>query len=366
MPLRCLNNHEGKSLLAFDLTPTQWDQLRADNLKEKHLSMPCCNAGVVLKTSKLGTRFFAHKRIGDCTLTGETEHHLKLKTIAVEVARSFCWNAETEVSGKTPGGEEWIADVLATKGDAKIAIEIQWSPQTLDETLRRQRRYADSGVRCLWLMRQNLRDGFWGTEELPLAKVGESNAGEDYMAHLEFSHNQAQCFDVRQFLQAAFSGRFHYQVPEACLGTASVWVGPIRCWRCKKDTNIVTFVYVDLLGTEPSALSISDLGGHPSIVRKVVEHIPEHLNVGEIKPRFSKTEGGSYLSNGCGHCDALIGRFFEHDAWYLDSEVGRFPVRVDEDWLPLVQGREGWAVYSFDADGPAEWHGVTETGPDTQ
>ena len=351
MPLRCLNSHDGKSLLAIDLTPAGWDQLRADNLKKRHLSMPCCNAGVVLKTSKLGTRFFAHKRIGDCTVTGETEHHLKLKTIAVEVARSFGWDAETEVSGKTPDGEEWIADMLATKGEAKVAIEIQWSPQTSDETLRRQRRYADSGVRCLWLMRQNLRDGFWGTEELPVAKVAESNDGGDYMAHLEFSHNQVQCFDVRQFLQAAFSGRFHYQVPEGCLGAVSVWVGPIRCWRCKKDTNIITSVQVDLLGTEPSVLRISDLGGHPSIVRKVVEHIPEHLKVGEIRPRFSKTEGGSYLSNGCGHCDALIGRFFEHDAWYLDSEVGRFPVRVDEDWLSLMQGWEGWAVYSFSADG---------------
>ena len=241
--------------------------------------------------------------------------------------------------------------MLATRGEAKVAIEIQWSPQTRDETLRRQRRYAASGVRCLWLMRQNLRDGFWGTGELPLAKVAKSNDGEDYLAHLEFSYNQVQSFDVRRFLQAAFSGRFHYQVPEACLGTVSVWVGPIKCWRCKKDTNIVTSVQVDLLGTEPSVLRISELGGHPSILSKVVEHIPDHLKVGDIKPRFSKTERGSYLSNGCGHCDALIGRFFEHDAWYLEREAGRFPVCVDEDWLSLMQGRGGWAVYSFSADG---------------
>ena len=334
------------------MTPSEWDQLRADNLKKRHLCMPCCNAGVVLKTSKLGTRFFAHKRIGGCTVTGETEHHLKLKTIAVEVARSFGWDAETEVSGKTPDGEEWIADMLATKGESKVAIEIQWSPQTFDETLRRQRRYADSGVRCLWLMRQNLRDGFWGTEELPVAKVAESNADEDYMAHLSFSYNNEQCFDVRQFLQAAFSGRLHYQVPEACVGTVSVWVGPINCWRCKKETNIITHVHVDLLGTKPSVvLRISDLEGHPSILRKVVEQIPEHLKVGEIKSRSSKMAGESYLSNGCGHCDALIGRFFETNAWYLDSEVGRFSIRVDEDWQSLMQGREGWAVYSFSVDG---------------
>ena len=105
MPLRCLNSHDGTSLLAFDLTPTEWDRLRDDNRKERHLSMPCCSAEVVLKTSKLGTRFFAHKRVGSCTVTGETEHHLKLKTIAV--------------GSKSPDGEEWIADVLATKGEAK-------------------------------------------------------------------------------------------------------------------------------------------------------------------------------------------------------------------------------------------------------
>ena len=312
--------------------------------------MPCCNAEVVLKTSKLGTRFFAHKRAGDCIVTGETEHHLRLKQIAVEVARSFGWEAETEVPGKSPSGEVWIADVLATKDEAKVAIEIQWSSQTLEETLRRQRRYADSGVRCLWLMRRNIRDGFWGTEELPVARVAKSENGGDYIAHLCLSYNQEQSFDVRQFLQAAFLKRLRYRVPKGCLGTVSVWVGPIECWRCKKDTNIVTSVQIDLLDTEPSVLRVSELEGHPANIRKVVEHIPKSLRVGTIKPRFSKTEEGSYLSNGCSYCGALIGRFFEHQAWYLDSEVGRFDVCVDDGWLQLLCGFEGWAVYSFESE----------------
>ena len=134
MPLRCLNSHDGVSLLAVDLNPTEWGQLRADNLNKRHLSMPCCNAEVVLKTSKLGTRFFTHKRVGDCLVTGETER-------------------------------------------------------------------------------------------------------------------------------------------------------------------------------------------------------------------------SSYLSNGCGHCDALIGRFFEPEVGYLSSEVARFSIRVEEDWLPLMQWRKGWAIYSFSAHG---------------
>ena len=78
--------------------------------------MSCCDAGVVLKRSRRGPRFFAHKRAVDCAVTGETEHDLRLKQIAVEVARSFGWAAEPEVSGKTLDGEDWVADVLAAKG----------------------------------------------------------------------------------------------------------------------------------------------------------------------------------------------------------------------------------------------------------
>ena len=130
-----------------------------------------------------------------------------------------------------------------------------------------------------------------------MARVAKSENGDEYIAHLCLSYNQEQSFDVRLFLQAAFSKRLHYRAPKGCLGTASVWVGPIECWRCKKDTNIVTSVQIDLLGTEPTVLRVSDLEGCPAIVRKVMKHIPERLRVGTIKSRFSKTEEGSYLSN---------------------------------------------------------------------
>lgn len=42
--------------------------------------------------------------------------------------------------------------------------------------------------------------------------------------------------------------------------------------------------------------------------------------VGVVKPRSSKTASERYLSNGCVHCDALQGRFFE-SAFEAQTEI---------------------------------------------
>jgi hypothetical protein len=168
MPLRCLDP-AGKSLYSFDFSEDEWQALVLENRKAHHLRTPCCESPLILKRSRLGTRFFAHMTRGACATGTETEVHLELKRMAVEAARSHGWITQAEVTGMTPAGEQWRADVLAQKGTAKIAIEIQWSGQTNDETLRRQERYKQSGIRGLWLLRQ---PGFPVAHNLPAICVG--------------------------------------------------------------------------------------------------------------------------------------------------------------------------------------------------
>jgi competence CoiA-like predicted nuclease len=137
----------------FDLSPDEWRALEAENRAARQLGLPCCSSRAVLKRSNLGTQFFAHKAASDCSTAPETETHLRLKRMVVEAARAHGWDAETEVVGVAPSGERWKADVLARDGRHVVAVEIQWSAQTVEEARRRQARYASSGVRCLWLLR---------------------------------------------------------------------------------------------------------------------------------------------------------------------------------------------------------------------
>src|SRR5262245_57442555 len=161
MPLRCVDP-TGKS--TFNLSDEEWQALRLANADARRSRTPCCNEPVLLKRSHVGTRFFAHMRRGDCATGPETAEHLELKTIVVEAVRSHGWTTQTEVTGLAPDGEQWRADVLAQK---EVAVEIQWSRQTNDETLRRQERYKQCGIRGLWLLRQ---PGFPVAHSLPAVR----------------------------------------------------------------------------------------------------------------------------------------------------------------------------------------------------
>ena len=170
MPLRCVDER-GTTIEAGAFDEDDWKALRARARAERHLRMPCCPARAVLKTSRLGTRFFAHKAKGTCSWKPESEVHLHLKKLALNAAREAGWEAETESNGSTPDGERWTADVLAWRDGEKVAIEIQWSSQTNEETLYRQERYRQSGITGIWLLKQ---PGFPISEDLPSAGIGGS------------------------------------------------------------------------------------------------------------------------------------------------------------------------------------------------
>lgn len=338
MPLRCIEEN-GADLFAFDLDPIEWKILASRNRSSNVLKMPCCNADVTLRKSKRGIQHFVHKFIGECTSAPETEHHLRLKKIAVDVARQHGWTVETEARGSTPDGEEWIADVLARKNNAKVAIEIQWSSQTSEETLRRQERYSRSGVRCLWMFRHA---GFPVSAELPAVQVSTQEDG--YAARL--SENS---MSLQSFLDAAFSGQLKFGLPSAGKAVVRIRAGDIECWKrqCKATTKIVTGIDV-VFGSRTFSWIVKTLeGAPPSVLRSVIDNLPTNLKIGTLKKRYSSTVGDEYLSNGCYRCDSLVGQHYEFQVWYSDEVISSFLVDVSGDWGRMIKQEyePNWAVY---------------------
>ena len=95
--------------------------------------------------------------------------------------------------------------------------------------------------------------------------------------------------------------------------------------------------------------NIRALGEHSELCSAVLSHLSLHPKIGEIKPRFSRAQSRYYMSNGCYRCDALVGDFFEHDAWYEDEEVlAIFEIRRSKEWKRAIEqefGSDfGWGV----------------------
>jgi hypothetical protein len=338
LPLRCFDPGANRYIHAFDLSPEDWRALEHENRRARHLRLPCCSAQVTLRRSPRGTQFFAHKALGECATAPETEAHLRLKQMAVEIARANGWEAETEVAEAT-----WRADVLAHKGSAKVAVEIQWSPQTNEETMQRQERYATSGVRGLWLLRQ---DGFPIDQTLPAARI--SGSLEEGFVALVPTGSGKQSVPMRDFLEAAFTKRLRFGVPMDFPARVSVQAGQMFCWSCGAETRIITGIDV-VLGPNEYRFSVAGLGAFPDLFQFVRGRLPSDQLMGAIKRRFSKAQERSYLSNGCAHCDALIGEFYEHDACENQQEICTFSIRINERWRQALEAsgghEDGWGVY---------------------
>ncbi len=281
MPLRCLDDAD-RSLDASLLTTPEWTALTATNRHVRHLRTVCCGAPLVLKTSRLGTRFFAHLALGGCSSGDEGPEHLHLKALSVAAARAAGWTAEAEVAGATPAGEPWRADVMATKGSHRIAIEVQWSPQADDITRARQARYAASGVRGLWLFRQAVI----ADAEVPAVRVrGALTTGLTILG-----------LPAADFLTAVFARRLRFGFP---LGTVAEFIvaGAVaRCWGadCGALARVVTAVELTA-GGSACHVPVLDLSAAPNLLRAVTSVLPRDPLRGRIRVgRDGQAVGGCF------------------------------------------------------------------------
>lgn len=142
---------DGRPVDAATFSRSEWETLKQE-AQLGDFVMPCCNSPAVLKTSINGLPFFAHLS-GECGTAPETRWHMSGKTAVLAALTNMGIKADEEVSGRSPSGDSWKADVLFTIPGRTIVIELQRSYQHLRDFIRRQERYIASSVECYWLVR---------------------------------------------------------------------------------------------------------------------------------------------------------------------------------------------------------------------
>lgn len=229
MPIRAASDQG--DIHAFALDAGQWAELKA-TYRGLNLHMPCCGVAAVPKTSTRGNYFFAHARRGECATADESTEHLYCKSLIAKAALDAGWTVTTERPGVSPDGEEWVADVFCEKGAAKLALEVQMSPQTDEETLRRQQRYKASGVRGAWFFGTRARRGATAFgQETPAFSLQPIVVGE--LPTIER-------FDVSlpAFVTALLQKRVAWTVPSYSKPHLVEFIED-ACWACKRPVKQV-------------------------------------------------------------------------------------------------------------------------------
>ena len=343
MPLRAIVNNE--VIITPFLTEDEWKTLKNRVKTEKlEVILPCCEHPGYLRTSSRGLAHFVHyKKSNDCPSKPETWQHLKAKSEIAKACRNAGWDVVTEASG-----DGWRADILATLGDTKIAFEVQWSPQTLEETEYRQQKYADSDVRCCWLFKSPWR-GFKSRGDLPLFKIEIDNEESNVIFNpyeydrYGFRDDDNQIFELKSFIQLLLNGKFKFSSELIAKRQQEVIIQfiEIDCWKCKKSYDIY---YTSELSSSCGKVVEGDLYFNNKVISEAIKFTQspqgQHINMGYIKKRYSKTVNESYMSFGCSHCDAICGSFFLHHEIMIMRDM--YPIR---------------AVHAFeiDLDEPVSW-----------
>ncbi len=374
MPLKCISGNQ--ELFAFNIASAEdWNELRARNAQDRYLHMHCCGAGVILKTSKLGTRYFSHVRKGPCLSAPESSEHLRAKEIIATAVQHAGWVARVEQSGQTNDQRTWIADVLASRGGkTAIAFEVQWSRQAFEETVRRQDVYRSASVRGMWFMRQH---NFPISKEIPAFMLTfDEVSGAFHVLLPAPSFNPLwisardkhrpeywqQRVELGRFVEGALQGKLRFAPQLGKMLPLDVSAAYTNCWRCKKTTGIIIDLRFAASRVQPGAADVTasiydfdDDDGHGSTLLRNTLHpnlLAQH-GIGPIKPRYSRTEGHKYLSNGCVHCDALQGRFFDHEVAYDAQSIFSVDVLFDDQWTRHLEDQDAMNRWWFD-DMPAQ------------
>lgn len=138
-----------------------------------------------------------------------------------------------------------------------------------------------------------------------------------------------------------------------------VWAAEVNCHRCKRKTRIVLALVFKVSAVLPGFGDfeatiyqfVEGLGVAGRLLVK--EWLPENVlrehGIGELKSRYSRMAGGEYLSNGCVHCDAIQGQFFDHDYCFDAGTVMTVDVDVKAVWVVAISSaHEDAARWWFD------------------
>lgn len=317
MPLKGIL--DGKEIIAPLLSDSEWNDLR-DWIEKNDQDIIIAQTGKkgYLRTSSRNLKHFVHKK-GESPDNWKPEswQHLKAKEIVLKACIEAGWHASPEYNN-----ENWIADVLAYQGKKRIAFEIQWSKQTLQDTLERQERYKIDNVRGCWFFNKlpiaPNRYDFKETNELPAFQIEFDNE-ENIL--VTFRNEKIPLGEFVKMLLTKKIGFFeNVFIKKNIELEVDFYFYKRPCYNCNqwhyrywinRNNMVATSNCKDEIYFSEHPWEEKRLRFEEDIIKEALSICKQYnYKLAEISKRFSKTVDKKYFAFSCPNCQAIIGDFF--------------------------------------------------------
>nr|WP_319573435.1 hypothetical protein [uncultured Draconibacterium sp.] len=350
MPLRAFIAN--KEIISTFLSPSEWEELKQSVKKNSlEVTIALTNKKGFLRTSKKGLQHFVHKK-GELPedWKPESAQHLYVKSKILLGCKKSGWDAISEYSENN-----WIADILATKGKGRIAFEAQWSPQTYEKTKERQNKYNIAKVRGCWLFKnppKELRDynGFpRAINDIPVFQLRETKEKD---IKVEFNN---RLFEIDDFVSILLDGKIKFCNKLSAINTQAITINFYEktCWKC--GTTQHSYYLSDSIKSacgqdihlDSPMWEDDDLEFNPQITKTIADFTKteegKFLKIGYIKNRYSNTIHNTYKSFGCYRCDAIFGDWYNHEEVLEAKMEGPISsINVNIDLSMMQEEKEHW------------------------
>src|SRR5690349_15566672 len=311
----------------------------------------CCGAPVTPVTSPLGLPFFRHHP-GTACPAPETAEHLALKALVVRAAARSGWAVSTEVRHSEGA---WVADVLATRDRAKVAIEIQLARTPLEAIERRHARYAADGVRAAWLVGLPL-PGLRPTRALPAFRLsieprwpGPGTPVPTVSALLGTQQRRASWSGpLPDFIAALLGERMRFTGSD---GTEPICVETLAttCWRCNRDIDqmaaLVNVPPNDLFCPK-GVLPLSMLARMPEVLAQYRAALPRLVDacpgLAVLRPVIGTQKQRGSVRVWCPHCNAPIASRITTRSSRVKPNYRYWALADGGEHQPFESGESGW------------------------
>jgi hypothetical protein len=252
MPLRAIRDDLN---VIPPLNNEEWEKLK-ERIRARltELRLPCCQGLAYPRVSPRGVQHFVHYTNSGCP--PESELHLLAKRDIRDACLQLGFEAIPEYDG-----DGWRADVLVRSPKWKCCFEVQLSPQSFEETLRRQEVYRRHNLRCCWLFlnppeRHCLRPEYsslLSPNAIPMFRLLRPNTRHDSSLGVEVNGVSRP---LHQFVRDLLTRRLRYARSQAINGiTTVVKLWKTYCPRCGYRMHF--FNLEDLQGQTECGANIS-------------------------------------------------------------------------------------------------------------